>query len=180
MKRLIGLVCCVALFLSTTLAQKKPFISKPHNISASIPNGWDQIQGVRDNRVLKLARSGRAGQTARIAVVLDDIPKGRLAPDFDIWDMLMMIFAKLLKGVLCEAKPFSWLIRVEPPLMEFTLYGIRIEEKFPMVPARRCGSSLMRALENRSILQFDLLQLGTRIGLPPTKQSFLISFVPCA
>jgi hypothetical protein len=36
---------------------------------------------------LKLARSGRAGQTARIAVVLDDIPTGRLAPDFDIWDM---------------------------------------------------------------------------------------------
>jgi hypothetical protein len=87
MKRLIVLVCCVALFLSTTPAQKRPFISKPHSISASIPNGWDQIQGVRDNTVLKLARSGRVGQTARIAVVLDDIPKGRLAPDFDIWDM---------------------------------------------------------------------------------------------
>ncbi len=87
MKHMIFLICFIALFLSTAQAQHKDFISKQHRISASIPDGWDQIQGIRDNTVLKLARSGKAGQKARIAVVLDNIPNGRIEPGFDIWNM---------------------------------------------------------------------------------------------
>ncbi len=87
MKLLASLVCCIALLLSTVQAQQKGFTNKQHSISASLPSGWDEVQGIRDNTVLKLARTSKAGQKARITVVLDNIPEGRIAPDFDIWSM---------------------------------------------------------------------------------------------
>jgi hypothetical protein len=56
-------------------------------VSASLPSGWDQVQGIRGSTVLKLARSGPAGQKARITLVLDNLPPERVAEGFDIWDM---------------------------------------------------------------------------------------------
>lgn len=87
MKRLILLICCVAVSISTVHGQRKDFSTTPHRISAIIPNGWDEVEGIRDNTVLKLARAGKSSQTARISLVLDDIPNGRMDANYDIWTM---------------------------------------------------------------------------------------------
>jgi hypothetical protein len=82
------------LFLSVVQAQQIGFISKEHNLSTSIPEGWDQVQGVLGTTVLKLARTDRNGQKARIVISLEKIPQGRVPSDFDIWDMSDMDIRK--------------------------------------------------------------------------------------
>ncbi|HWW74108.1 MAG TPA: hypothetical protein VNZ44_01860, partial [Pyrinomonadaceae bacterium] len=86
-KSRLFLVCAILAFLSPARAQQRTFTSKENNVSAQLPGGWDQVQGVRDKTLLKLARSGPSGQKARITLVLDDIPAGRIAAGFDMWDM---------------------------------------------------------------------------------------------
>lgn len=83
----LSLVCAILAFLPTAQAQQRTFTSREYKVSAQVPGGWDQVQGVRDKTLLKLARSGPAGRKARITFVLDDIPAGRVAAGFDMWDM---------------------------------------------------------------------------------------------
>lgn len=87
MKRISSLVCCLVLFLSVAQAQQNRFVSTEHNLSAAIPAGWDQVQGALGTTVLKLARTNRIGQKARIVIALENVPRGRVPSDFDIWNM---------------------------------------------------------------------------------------------
>jgi len=50
-----------------------PFSSPEFGIRASIPEGWDQVQGVSDSTVLKFARRGEGESLARTALLR--IPK---------------------------------------------------------------------------------------------------------
>lgn len=95
-------VACLSflLIVPTSAAEKTHFTSKYHQVSAQIPYGWDQVQGVRGNTVLKLARTGPREQRARVAIVFDSIPEGRIARGFDIWNMTDEEIRK------AESKPF--------------------------------------------------------------------------
>lgn len=84
---LLLLVYVLLTFALTAQAQRRSFTSKENNVSAPIPAGWEQVQGVRDTTLLKLARSGPAGQKARITIVLADLPPGRVADGYDMWEM---------------------------------------------------------------------------------------------
>jgi hypothetical protein len=98
MKSIILFVCCLVLFLSVAQGQQKRFVSREHGLSVSIPEEWDQVQGVLGTTVLKLARAGGAGQKARIVISLEAIPQGRVARDFDIWDMSNEEIRKAAEG----------------------------------------------------------------------------------
>jgi hypothetical protein len=60
------------------------FRNTEHGIIATLPTGWDQVQGVRSATILKLARSGPRNEKARIVFVSDEIPHGRIPFGFDI------------------------------------------------------------------------------------------------
>lgn len=87
MKANLLFVCCTACLAAIAQATPIQFTSSEHRISATIPDGWDQVQGVRSDTALKIARVASAGQKARIAVILDAIPAGRVASGYDIWSM---------------------------------------------------------------------------------------------
>jgi hypothetical protein len=84
-------IIAVGVFLSLSapwIHAQAPFVSKSHGISATVPKGWDQIEGVRGSTVLKLARVSSEGAKARIAIVADPIPASHpLAGSLDIWDV---------------------------------------------------------------------------------------------
>lgn len=63
------------------------FSSSQHRLSATLPDGWEQVQGLTQQSVLKLARLGSGSQKARIALMLHDVPSGTYALDYDIWSM---------------------------------------------------------------------------------------------
>jgi hypothetical protein len=84
---LLHLFCATLALLSTTQAQQRSFTNKENNVSVPLPRGWDQVQGIQDSTLLKLVRSGTGGQKARITLILNDIPPGRVADGFDIWEM---------------------------------------------------------------------------------------------
>lgn len=107
MKTVSFLVLCVALFLPTVYAQQRQFTSSKHDISASIPQGWDQVQGIGKNTVLKLARSGKAGQKARIAIMLQDIPRDRDVSGFDIWSLSNDDIRKAAEGTSILGEPVT-------------------------------------------------------------------------
>ena len=65
--------------------ERNRFVSEEANISAELLSGWDLVQGVQDNTVLKLARAGQGDQKARISVRLDDIAAGQIPAGYDMW-----------------------------------------------------------------------------------------------
>jgi len=65
--------------------ERDRFVSDDANVSADIPSGWDVVQGIQDNTVLKLARAGQGVQKARITVRLDDVAPGQIPDEYDIW-----------------------------------------------------------------------------------------------
>lgn len=61
------------------------FSSAEHGIYATIPDGWDQVQGLTEQTVLKIGRFWDDYQRARISVMLHQIRPGAVAPNYDIW-----------------------------------------------------------------------------------------------
>lgn len=84
--KLLPLLLIVALTQFCTGAPV-PFSSPQHQVFATVPDGWDQVQGVTQQTALKIARLGSSSQKARIALMIHDVPAGRFAPGYDIWTM---------------------------------------------------------------------------------------------
>lgn len=172
MKHLVFLICCVALFLSTAQAQRKEFVSRQHSISASIPNGWDQIQGVRGNTVLKLARSGRAGRTARIAVVLDDIPEGHFPSGFDIWSMSNDDIRKATEGGSLLGETIVVLDTGRASLDGVNVVWNKNRRKFPDGSGSEMWQFLYEGIRGSKYLTIRLTSVGDEIWFASNQAVF--------
>lgn len=87
MKLAIFIIWCAAISLFAAQSPHKANINERYHVSAFIPDGWEQVQGVRDDTVLKLSRSGAAEQKAVMTISFEDIPEGREAAGYDIWNV---------------------------------------------------------------------------------------------
>ena len=83
----ISITCLIAFVVTVALAEPTQFTSAKHRFSALIPEGRWIIEETFGNTALELSRSNILDEYARISLVVDSIPKGKIPIGFDIWTL---------------------------------------------------------------------------------------------